>query len=96
MSIESKAGALKNSAVGVAILGAVLVVGYLGWKGYKAAAATVEAVKKGALAVGDVIGTDLNPADPENIVNRGAHAALGSDGSWSIGTWLYDVTHPNG
>jgi hypothetical protein len=47
----------------------------------------------------------INPASPDNIINRGVSAVGGAivtspdgpgknaDGSWSLGAWLYDVTH---
>lgn len=38
----------------------------------------------------------LNPASSENIVNRGvtgAGAAISGDRNWTLGGWVYDVTH---
>ena len=56
---------------------------------------------KGAIESGAV-----NPADPNNIANRGVNAIGGAlvtdpqgpgknaDGSWSLGGWIFDVLHP--
>lgn len=74
--------------LGVAVLGAI---GLALWKIKSAVPAVVEAI---------------NPADPNNLINRGVGAVGGAivsdptgpgknaDGSWSLGGWLYDVTHP--
>ena len=54
--------------------------------------------------VADAVIVGVNPANPSNWVNQGV-SAVGSaivsdtgpgrsaDGSWSVGNWLYDVTH---
>ncbi len=45
----------------------------------------------------------LNPASTNNVVYQGVNAVGGAlagdngrnaDGSWTLGGWLYDVTHP--
>lgn len=48
----------------------------------------------------------VNPADGRNLVNQGVNSAgaaiftdanaagKNADGTWSLGGWLYDVTHP--
>lgn len=48
----------------------------------------------------------VNPADGRNLVNQGVNAAgsaiftapdaagKNADGTWSLGGWIYDVTHP--
>lgn len=51
----------------------------------------VPANQPGAAAV------DLNPADSRNIVNRNFEAAgkaMTGDPDWTLGGWIYDVTHP--
>ncbi len=39
----------------------------------------------------------INPAASGNLINRGVTAAgqaVSGNQSWSLGTWLYDITHP--
>lgn len=55
--------------------------------------------------VADAVVVGVNPANPENIINRGVSAAGGAiitsptapgknaDGSWTLGGAIYDVTH---
>jgi hypothetical protein len=93
ISGQSQAVLIKFAAVAAAILGAV----YLLKKAGGIAGETI-----GAIA--DATVTAVNPANPENIVNRGV-SAVGSaivsdtgpgrnaDGSWTLGGWLYDVSH---
>lgn len=57
--------------------------------------------KKAAGAVADtakqVITKDLNPASDQNLAYRGVNglgAAITGDNSWSLGGWIYDITHP--
>lgn len=81
--------------VKLAIAGAVGVLGYVLVR--KIAGAASEGVKQAAVFV--------NPADPQNLVNR-AVTAVGdavvsddgkgrnADGSWTFGGWWYDLTHP--
>ena len=67
------------------------------------------AVNTAFAAVGDVadgVIVGVNPYNPGNWVNQGV-SAVGStlvsdngpgrnaDGSWTVGGWLYDVTHPD-
>lgn len=50
---------------------------------------------KGAKLASEV-GTALNPADSQNIVNRGVNgigAAISGDTNWTLGGWVYDITH---
>lgn len=76
-------------------LGAV-AVGVV-WYGYKkisgAAGAAVGSVVE---TVSEVASTSLNPASDQNLIYRGINAvggaAAGSD-SWSLGSWIYDLTH---
>lgn len=40
----------------------------------------------------------VNPASPENLAYRGVNgigAALTGEESFTLGGWIYDVTHPN-
>jgi hypothetical protein len=58
-----------------------------------------------SLPSADQIAAGLDPLNPDNIVNQGVSAVGGSlvtdpagpgknaDGSWTLGGWLYDVTH---
>lgn len=42
------------------------------------------------------VGVDLNPADDRNLANRGVTAVgqwASGDASWTLGGWIYDVTH---
>lgn len=69
-------------ALGVAVLG----IGYFAFIKVKktagaAAAAAVDAV---------------NPASSNNLVNRGVTAvgsAISGDSGWTLGGWIYDITH---
>ena len=71
--------------VGVAVVG-VLV---LWWLGRKAAAS-------GSALLDETVGL-VNPADSRNIVNRTVNTvggAIAQDSNWSLGGWIYDLTHP--
>lgn len=50
--------------------------------------------RKGAALVTET----LNPASDKNIVYDGIVGGIGrsvsGDSSWSLGTWIYDATHP--
>lgn len=40
----------------------------------------------------------INPADSDNLINRAVTAAgrsVSGDSSWTLGGWIYDVTHPS-
>lgn len=72
-----------------AILGGVLIVGFVGYKFYR-----------GAVAVGDaakvLVTEKLNPASDKNIVYDGVNAALQAvtgQKNQTLGGWIYDVTH---
>lgn len=79
----------------VLALAALGVVGLIAWKGIPKLA---EAAGAAANAV--------NPLNHDNVFAQGVNAAGGAivsdpagpgknaDGSWSLGGWLYDVTHP--
>lgn len=78
---------------GTAVLAlvAVAAVGYVAWKG-------VPKLREAANAI--------NPLNHDNVFAQGVNAVGGAivtapdgagknaDGSWSLGGWLYDVTHP--
>ena len=65
------------------------------------------AVDHALASAGEVVDSvivGVNPNDPGNWVNRGVSAAGSSivsqtgpgrnaDGSWTVGGWLYDITH---
>jgi len=83
-------------ATGVLAIGGLIALGLVAWK-----------VAKGAGQAGQWVGQvahNVDPTDPTNIVNRAVSAVGESltsptssgrngDGSWSLGGWLYDVTH---
>lgn len=74
----------KGWVVGVGIIVAVLAVGFVGWKLYSTG-------KK-------IVTEDLNPASDKNIAYSGVNslgAVLSGDSSFSLGSWIYDVTHPS-
>jgi len=51
-------------------------------------------VKKAVEAAGDAV----NPVDKDNIFHSGVNAvgaAVSGKEGWSLGGWVYDVTHPN-
>jgi len=59
-------------------------------------AAAWAAKRAGAAAV-NFAGTTLNPASPENFVYGGVNgvgAAVSGNASWSLGTWLAELTRP--
>ena len=69
-------------------LAGLIVVGALGawYLTRKASAAAVAA------------GSAINPVNPDNIFYGGVNeigGAIAGEKSWSLGSWLYDVTHPN-
>ena len=71
-------------------VGVILVGGY--FLGRKVSAAAVD----GAEAVGEAI----NPTSDQNLIYKGLNAVGdvfddgGDNDSFSLGSWLYDVTHP--
>lgn len=89
--------------LGAAVLGAA----WYSWKKVSGAAGdAIDAVTETASAAAGAIITGINPGNADNIVNKAATAAGGAlvsdpegpgknaDGSWTVGGWLYDVTHP--
>lgn len=54
-------------------------------------------VKKTADKVGEIVTKDINPASPDNIINRGVLSigqAITGDPNWSLGGAVYDYFHP--
>jgi len=76
------------------LAGGVLVLAYVVRKASTAASdaagaawdATSQAVRDGAWAV--------TPWNNNNVVYQGVNSTLFPDGSDTLGTWLYNVTHP--
>lgn len=79
------------------------------WWGYRktlgVASSAVESVQETLGEVADAVIVGTNPVNPENWINRAVTAAgtavaggsgpgANADGSWTVGGWLYDVTHP--
>jgi len=87
--------------IGLAVLG-VLFVSYLAKRTADAAGKVAGQVYDTAEAAVEAV----NPWNQENVIYQTANAAGGAlvtdpqgpgknaDGSWSLGGWLYDVTHP--
>ncbi len=71
--------------------------------------AVSDAVGSAAAAISDTVDSvivGVNPANPSNWVNQAVTAGGGAlvsatgpgrnaDGSWTVGGWLYDITHPD-
>lgn len=80
---------LELGATGVLALVGIGLAGLVVWRVYK----TGDQV---ATAAADLVRTDLNPANPGNVVNR-AVESLGQlvtgDDAWSLGDQVYDWTH---
>lgn len=90
---------VKLALIAAGLVGAVLVV--------RAVREGASAALDGAAEWADnLASTTLNPASTDNAVYSGINrvggalasapdgAGMNSDGSWSLGGWLYDVTHP--
>lgn len=89
--------------VKLAMGAAVLLVAYLL---VKKIGSGLSAAGDAAANVADAVGTAINPANPDNLVNSGVNAlgnavvsstgpGRNADGSWTLGGSVYDVTHPN-
>lgn len=75
----------------------VLALGVVGYLAYKASSA--------AAAAAAWAGDNLNPASQNNvayqtvnsfggaIVSDPAGPGMNADGSWTLGGWIYDITH---
>lgn len=90
------------------LIKAALVLAAAGaiWYGLRQVKAVGGAALESLGEVADQVVTGINPASPDNFVNRAVEAVGGSivsdtgpgrnaDGSWTVGGWLYDVTHRN-
>lgn len=87
----------------LALAAAAVGVVYYAWRKISA---PVGNVLDGLGNVADATIAAINPADPENLVNRAVTAVGGAivsnpegpgknaDGSWTLGGFIYDVTHP--
>lgn len=78
---------LANSKVGLALAIGVIGAGFLYYTGKKAA----ETVSEAAQA--------LNPINNDNIFASGVDAVgakLSGNEHWSLGGWIYDITHKGG
>lgn len=78
---------IKLGLLGAAVLGGLYLV--------KRATAGVE---QAAVWAGDAVQAIINPASDKNIFYGGANAIGGAiagdtSGSWSLGGWIYDITH---
>ncbi|MCL4315635.1 MAG: hypothetical protein M1527_02015 [Gammaproteobacteria bacterium] len=69
--------------------------------GLVAVVAVVYLTRRAGAAVADaaaVVGDKINPYSSNNFlydgVIGGAGRALSGDSSWSLGSWIYDLTHP--
>lgn len=67
--------------------------------GAAAIAAVYLIVKKAAGAASEVVDKvvpAINPADSRNIVNQGVESVgktISGDSGWTLGGWIYDLTH---
>lgn len=62
-----------------------------------AGSAIYSGVSGAADFVGQQVTTTLNPASDQNFIYRGVNgigSGITGDRDWSLGSWLYDVTHP--
>lgn len=89
--------------VKLAIGAGVLLVAYLV---IKKIGSGLSAATDVAANVADAVGTAVNPANPDNLANRGVNAlgnavvssdgpGRNADGSWTLGGSVYDLTHSN-
>ncbi len=90
---------------GLAVAGVAAL--YYAWsKVSNAAGNAIDGIGQAATAAGGAILTGINPGNADNLVNKTV-TAIGSsvvtdpngagknaDGSWTVGGWLFDVTHP--
>ncbi len=57
----------------------------------------LNAAGSGISSAASAVGTAINPVDPNNLAYRGVNgvgASISGDNSWSLGGWIYDLTHP--
>jgi hypothetical protein len=89
MAIETT-GPLLNAKTAAVIIGGIAILLFLGER--ETARAT-----KSVLNDAGVIANEVNPTNPDNVINRGANKLFQKvTGSHvdTIGTWLYGVLHP--
>lgn len=80
---------------------------YYAWSKVTGAAGdALDTLGNAASAAGGAVLTGINPANSGNVVNKAVTsigaamvtspdgAGKNADGSWSVGGWLYDVSHP--
>lgn len=71
----------------------VAVAGVVAWRATRAAGAAADALGRGVSAVGAAV----NPLSDQNIIYRGVNAVggvvSGQADDFSLGTWLYNMTH---
>lgn len=81
---------IKDVAIGVAVLAGTGVALYALYK-------VKQGAEKAADAVAAVVKEDLNPASDRNLAYRGVNAVggalTGQGDSFSLGSWLYELTH---
>lgn len=91
---------------GIMIVAGVLVGGYMLWRASGAVKGLAASAGEAITTAVDTVTTAVNPANPENVVNK-AVTAVGrtvvgpdgpgknADGSWTLGGAAYDIFHPN-
>jgi hypothetical protein len=81
---------IKGDVIAIGIAGAVLLAA--GWYAKRKLAGAATAISNAAQQALPYI----NPADRNNVAYSGVNAlggALTGDSSWSLGGWLYDISH---
>lgn len=93
-----------DSVKSVLLLAAVGGAAFVAWRTYKAGAGVVSGIASGVTDAAQTVGTWINPVSDQNLAYRGVNAVGGAlvgasgngvnaDGSWTLGGWLYDITH---
>ncbi|MES2483788.1 MAG: hypothetical protein V4609_17525 [Pseudomonadota bacterium] len=91
---------LLKLALGAALIAALVYVAR------RVSSAASDAAGQAYSAVAETVSTTLNPASDQNFVYTGVNAlghavatedpagpGRNADGSWTLGGWIYDVTH---
>ena len=71
---------------------AIAGVAFVAWRLVKGAQQAGQAVSDALPAIGRAV----NPTSDENLAYRGVNAvggAVAGDRNWTLGGWLYDITH---
>lgn len=81
---------MKIALNGTAVLAvaAVAAVGVIVWRGSKIAGQAVDTITEAA--------DKVNPANPDNVVNQavtGIGKTVTGNENWTLGGWIYDMTH---